>query len=265
MENRRKVARLYQYGYKILAVVFWILVWEVASRIIDKEILLASPAKVFITVLELVQRYSFWQTISFSSLRIILGFFLAVFTGCSFAILSYHSRIFEELISPLIKVIKSTPVASFIILALIWIRSRNLSVLISFLMVLPMIYSNLLQGLRSTDQKLIQMAEVFRLGRWKQVKAIYVPAVLPFLLSAVSVGLGFGFKAGIAAEVIGIPARSIGERLYEAKLYLMTRELFAWSIIVIIISVMFEKAVMLMIRIIEQKGQSKFINKPEDE
>jgi len=158
------------------------------------------------------------------------------------------------------KIIKSTPVASFIILALVWISSKNLSVLIAFLMVLPIAFSNLLFGLKSTDVKLLEMAKVFRLGRLKRIKAIYFPSVLPFLVSAVSVGLGFSFKSGIAAEVIGRPANSIGLNLYEAKLYLMIKELFAWTAVIIIISVLFEK---IVVNIIGNYGQYKDIeNKP---
>lgn len=263
MEKSSRTGRVTIYVYKILAIAFWIIIWEVASRWIDKEVLLASPWKVCLTMLQLIQSNRFWQTIAFSSLRIIIGFLLAVIAGIVCAALSYRSRLFEELVSPLMKVIKATPVASFIILALIWIHSRNLSVLITFLMVLPMIYANILQGLRATDQKLLEMAFIYRIGWWRSVKAIYIPAVLPFFLSAVSVGLGFGFKAGIAAEVIGIPTMSIGERLYEAKLYLMTKELLAWSIIIILISVIFEKAVMSLIQLIQYSGYRNITEKQD--
>ncbi len=241
--------------YKICAICFWLLVWELAGRYVDSDILLASPIQVLTTLGELIQRPDFWQTIAFSSLRIILGFILAVGVGIVLAVFSYGSRLFYELVAPFIKVIKATPVASFIILALVWITARNLSVLIAFLMVLPVIYSNVLQGLNSADEKLIQMADVFQLGTRKRIMAIFIPAVAPYLLSAISVGLGFGFKAGIAAEVIGYPAGSIGRRLYEAKLYLMTRELFAWSIVIILISVVFEKAVIHIIRLIQKRGR----------
>ncbi len=172
----------------------------------------------------------------------------AVTAGSLLASLSYISPVIKELILPLMKVIKTIPVASFVILALVWIHSVNLSVLISFLMVLPVVYINFLEGLCSTDEKLLQMAEVFDISGWKKIRAIYIPAVLPHFISAVSVGLGFCWKSGIAAEVIGIPSGSIGERLYEAKLYLMTKELFAWTIVIIIISILFEKTIMWAIQ-----------------
>ncbi len=237
-----------KYGYKLFAACFWIFVWELASIGIGEELFLASPFAVLKTLLVLVWSLDFWSTILFSSLRIIIGFLAALLSGTLLAILAYRLRLIEELISPLMRIIKAMPVASFIILALVWINSKNLSVLISFLMVLPMIYSSVAQGLKSTDEKLLEMAQVFRLGPWKKAIAIYIPSVKPFFLTAVTVGLGFCWKAGIAAEVIGHPAGTIGIKLYEAKLYLMTKELLAWTVVIILISVLFEKVVVLLLR-----------------
>ena len=141
---------------------------------------------------------------------------------------------------------KATPVASFIILVLIWVPSRNLSVVISFLMVLPVIYTNVLNGIQSTDGKLLEMAEVFDVSPWRRIKYIYMSSVLPYFRAGCSLGLGLCWKAGVAAEVIGIPAGSIGEKLYEAKVYLETPDLFSWTIVIIILSIAFEKIFLLL-------------------
>lgn len=237
-----------KHGISLLVMCFWLFIWEVLSRSINQELFLPSPKSVLLSVFELSRQAGFWISIINSFTRIILGFFIGLATGAVFAVLSYKWRMVYELISPLMKVIKATPVASFIILALVWISSVNLSILIAFLMVLPVSFSNLLYGLKSTDEKLLEMAKVFKISRWKCIKAIYFPAVLPFVISAVSIGLGFCFKSGIAAEVIGRPANSIGLSLYEAKLYLMIKELFAWTLIIILISVLFERIVMRILR-----------------
>ncbi len=233
---------------KLYVACFWLILWELVSRWVGQAILLSSPLAVFQTLLALIQKIDFWQTIFFSSLRIISGFALALLSGTILAVLAYRFRLIEELISPIMKIIKAMPVASFIILALVWIKSKNLSVLISFMMVLPMIYSSVEQGLIATDKKLLQMAQVFRISLWKRVIAIYIPSVKPYFLTAVTVGLGFCWKAGIAAEVIGIPTGSIGARLYEAKLYMMNKELLAWTVVIILISVVFEKVVIVLLR-----------------
>lgn len=246
--TEKKIIRLRKVGLRILVICFWLLIWEVASRIMNEDILLVSPFTVVQTIVTLAGQITFWQTIGFSFVRIVLGFLLALITGTIVAVLSYNSRLLKELITPLMRVIKATPVASFIILALIWIRSKNLSVFISYLMVLPIVYSNVYQGLILADIKLLEMAKVFHIGRYKKIVAIYVPSVMPYLISAISVGLGFCWKAGVAAEVIGKPSNSIGKYLYESKLYLMTDELFAWTVVIIIISVLFEKIIMCILK-----------------
>ena len=137
--------------------------------------------------------------------------------------------------------IKAVPVASFIILVLIWVPSRNLSVVISFLMVLPIVYTNVLNGIRSMDGQLLEMARVFRVPLSRRIRYIYLSQLLPFLRTAFSLSLGLCWKAGIAAEVIGIPDGSIGERLYESKVYLQTADLFAWTLVIVALSIGFEK------------------------
>ena len=139
--------------YRILAIFFWIAVWQIASMIVDKEMLLASPFAVTGALIELVGKNIFWKSIFNSFFKIISGFCLAIVFGTLLAIMSYVNILLKELISPFMKIIKATPVASFIILAFLWVSSTNLSILISFLMVLPVIYSNVLQGLHSTDPK----------------------------------------------------------------------------------------------------------------
>ena len=143
-----------KYGIKLLVFCFWLLIWEIAGRIIKQELFLPSPKSVIFSIIDLSKSRDFWISIANSFIRIIYGFFLGLITGTILAILSYKSRVIYELIWPLMKIIKSTPVASFIILALVWISAKNLSVLISFLMVMPIGFSNLLHGLQSTDKKI---------------------------------------------------------------------------------------------------------------
>lgn len=240
-------------SYKLIAIVFWLLIWQLVSMKINKEILLASPFSVFLTLIDLIQTKQFITSVLFSFSKIVTGFMLSVLIGTLFAVFSYLSDLFRTIVGMLIGVIKVTPVASFIILALLWIDSANLSVLISFFMVLPVIYSNVLSGIMSTDKKLLEMAKVFRVNWLRQIRYIYIPFVLPYFVTACSVGLGFCFKSGIAAEIIGLPKNSIGEQLYHAKLYLMTKEVLAWTIVIILLSILFEKFVMLLVRLLSKQ------------
>ena len=183
-----------------------------------------------------------WQTAAFSAGRIIGGFLLALALGLALAALAAALRWVEVLLRPLMLTIKSIPVASFIILALMWLRSAgNLAVFISFLMVLPVVYTNTLAGIRETDARLLEMAAVFRVPPAKRVRYLYVPAALPYFRSACTVGLGLCWKSGVAAEVIGITSGSIGEALYNAKILFSTAELLAWTVVIVLLSLAFER------------------------
>ena len=149
---------------------------------------------------------------------------------------------------------KTVPVASFVILALIWTGSKNLSVFISFLVVYPMIHVNTKAGLISADRELLEMAEVFHVPFIRRAFYIYRTALYPYLKSACRTALGMGFKSGIAAEVIGVPDGSIGEGLYLAKIYLSTAELFAWTVVIILVSSLFEKGFLWILRKCAGKG-----------
>lgn len=235
---------------RAVVLLFWLLVWGAAAAYLDNQILLASPLQTIQTLFSLIVQGNFWASIFHSFLRITVGFLLALLVGSLLAFLSHLCPLIRELITPILRLMKSIPVASFIILALLWVSSRNLSILISFLMVLPVIYTNLLTGIRETDPELLEMARIFRLTPLRKFRYIYLPSVLPYLVSACSVGLGFCFKSGIAAEIIGLPTGSIGERLYEAKLYLMTPELFAWTIVIVLISFLLEWLIMKLLRLL---------------
>ena len=235
-------------GIHILAVLFWIAIWQFASMYLKQEILLASPVSVVRKLFELSFTGNFWQSVGFSFVRIVTGFLLAMFLGIFLAVLAYWSKTVEILIAPVIAVVKSTPVASFIILCLIWIPSRNLSVFISFLMVLPVIYTNILEGIRQTDSKILEMAKVFQVNPGRKIRYIYVSQVLPYFLSAFRLSLGMCWKAGVAAEIIGMPKGSVGQMLYMSKIYLDTDDLLAWTVIIVVLSVIFEKLVVLALK-----------------
>ncbi len=233
---------------KALAVLLAIGIWQAGAMVLGKDILLVSPIATAQRLSELVFEPGFWGAVSFSFFRIIAGFLISVITGVFLAAVANRFHFIEVFLWPFITVIKSTPVASFIILCLIWLTSANLSVFISFLMVLPIVYTNVLQGIKTTDKNLLEMSRVFRVKPHKTLLFIYLPHLKPFIISACSVSLGLSWKAGIAAEVIGIPAGSIGEKLYEAKVYLSTPDLFAWTVVIIIISIIFEKLFTLALK-----------------
>ena len=166
---------------------------------------------------------------------------LAFALGCVLAVLAYRCAFVRVMLEPAVQIMKSVPVACFVVVALIWIRSAWISVLTSFFVVFPAVYINLDEGLRSVDGKMLEMARLFRLSGGRRIRAVYLPAVMPYLLSACRVSVGMALKAGVAGEIIGLPRWSIGEQLYLSKLYLNTADLFAWSLVIIVISLALEK------------------------
>ena len=226
---------------KIGAVLFWLLLWLLASLLIGEELFLPSPIKVLKTLFSLVFESSFWASIFFSLKRVAIGFLLSLLIAICLAILSYRYKWFEFLIEPMIKTIKATPVASIVILILVWISSRNLSVIVAMLIVLPVIYTNVLEGLHATDKNLLEMAKMYKIKPMKKAMHIYLPSLAPYYLSGLKIALGLSWKSAIAAEVIGLPDGSIGDRLYEAKVYFSTPDLFAWTLVIIVLAVVFER------------------------
>lgn len=232
---------------KLTGVFFWLAVWQFAAMKIGKEVLLASPVSTIKALISLCGQSAFWSAIIFSLSRIMLGFTLALLMGVLLAGLSAAYDTVRYIFAPLFNVIKAVPVASFIILALLWVRGGNLSICISFLMVLPIIYNNMLAGFTRVDKSLLEMAAVFRLSNLKKIKYIYIPQVLPYFTAACTTSLGLCWKSGIAAEVIGMPRGSMGNRLYETKLYMDTPEMFAWTVVIVIISFVVEKGFLWML------------------
>lgn len=231
---------------RLWAVLFWLLVWQGGSMALTwayphGHLLLASPVSAVLRLLELAATIDFWQTVFWSAGRILGGFLLSAIAAVLLAALAAAFCRVEELLAPLVAAVKAVPVASFIILALVWLDSQSLPLFISFLMVFPPVYLNVHAGIVRTDRKLLEMARVFRVPLARQVWGIYLPQVLPHFRAAVSLALGLCWKAGVAAEVIGLSAGSLGEQLYMAKVYYETPDLFAWTAVIVAVSVLFEK------------------------
>lgn len=224
----------------IAVAAFWILIWYFAALQVGKELLLPSPLSVLKRLAEIMESKEFYITTAYSLIRVMSGIVLASFIGVLLSIMTHLSRIAAALVRPVITVIKATPVASFIILALVWLERGNLPAFISLLMVLPVIWTNLTTGLSQIDTKLLELAKVYKIGFFQKIKGIYIPSVMPYFSSALKTSLGLAWKAGIAAEVLAVPARSIGKELFNSKTYFETADLFAWTVVVIILSLIIE-------------------------
>lgn len=227
----------------VLPCLFWLGAWQFIAMYVGRELLVASPKRVFTILRKEAGTAAFWKTIGMSLLRIFRGFSLAVILSVPTAVLTARVRPLYLLIHPVISVIRATPVASFILFLLIWCKNRDVPSIITFLMVFPIVWTRVSQGIDSVDPKLTEVGKIFRLSRRAMVKDIYAPQVLPYFAQAVITSLGLAWKSGIAAEVLCTPPDSIGKMIYNARVYLETPELFAWTLTVIVISMLFERLI----------------------
>ena len=238
---------------RLWAAAFWLIVWQVAAMAVGQRLLLASPVETLLRLIQLIRTAVFWQSALFSMGHILLGFGLAVALSITFSALAARFTAVRELLSPPLAVIRSVPVASFVIVALIWIPSRRLSVLISFLIALPVLYEGVLAAISRTDPQLLEMAHVFRMSPVNRLIHLYLPAVLPHFRAAAVTAMGLAWKSGVAAEVIGVPGGSIGENLYKAKVYLATPDLFAWTLTIVLLSLLCTRALSLLLDLLQRR------------
>ena len=228
----------------LLSVVFLIFLWKIASLLIDADIILPAPEDTFRALINLMREDSFLQTVLYTVKRGVLGFILAAVSAIVIGIAAGESKILFSLIKPLLTVIKTVPVLSIVLLAIIWLSTENVPVFVCFLVVFPIISSNVIEGVRNVDPHLLEMAEIYRVKKWSIIFQIYLPSIVPYLLAGLSTAAGVTWKAVIAAEVISMPRSAIGSGMQFAQIQLNTADLFAWTIVAIIISTLSESILM---------------------
>jgi len=252
--NTLKIKNTLTYAIVIL---FWLAVWQLIYIYVGRDILFVSPLTVANKIIELLPTAKFQEAAIYSLFRIMSGFISGTAAGVLLGVLTEKIKTADIFLRPAQILIKTTPVASFIILALVWIKNEgSIPVLISFLMVLPIVWSNVSKGVESIDRDLTEMAEVFKIPFKKRLKGIYIPSVMKFFFPAFVTSLGLAWKAGIAAEVIVNPNNSIGQQLRDSQIMLQTDALFAWTTVVIILSVIMEKLMLLLLK----KWGSKYVS-----
>ena len=219
---------------------FYLLVWAALAQAVNQTLLLPSPSAVLGRLMALLPQAAFWRTLLATLLRTAKAYLLGIAAAIALAALCARSCAARLLLSPLLSAVRATPVTSFIVLALVWLSNRRVPVLTGFLMTLPIVYSALYQAIRAVDSDLLEMAKVYRLGRLGTLRHVVVPSVLPAFVESALAAVGLCWKAVVAAEVIGVPKLAAGSRLYEAKIYLETDSLLAWTLTIVLLSVALE-------------------------
>ena len=234
-----------QAAISIAAVLFWILMWKWAAEAIAVSFILPKPEEVFLRLWELMKTSDFYRILFLSFLRVMAGFFWGGILGFLFGTAAHFFYPLRALLNPLMAMVRATPVASFILVVILLAEREEVPTVISLMMVLPVVWQNTLLGFSSRDPKLTEMAKVFSIGPIRRFFRVDLPQVLPFVFSAAQTSLGLAWKAGVAAEVLALPKVSVGMMIYDAKLYLQTPDLYAWTLAIIAFSVLLERLLLL--------------------
>ena len=230
------------------AVAFWLLVWQLASMTVGSELLLAGPLVVLVRLAQLVPTAAFWITVGFSLARIAAGFAVAFVLGLALGLAAHRWPALAELLAPAVSFLKSVPIVCVIVLLLMWVGSARVSAIAVFLAVFPAIYFSVLEGCTAASPGLGELLRVMGVPGWRRFLADTWQQLLPYLVATCRNACGMAWKAGVAAELIGSPRGSMGERIYQAKLLLETGDLFAWTIVVVALSWACEKAFLALLR-----------------
>jgi NitT/TauT family transport system permease protein len=232
-----------------VSVIFLILVWKAGSLIIDSELILPSPGDTLFAVVKLFGEQHFLMIIGYTILRGIAGFFISFILAILMGIWAGINDNFYAFLKPILVTIRSTPVISLILLALIWFDVNQVPVFIALLTMFPFICTNVIDGIRNVDENLIEMAQIYNVSQGRIIKDIYLPAISPFIFSGASSAMGFGWRAIIIGEVLSQPQYGIGTFMQNAQTYLLVDKVIAWTVIAIILSYIFEN----LIRFIQKK------------
>lgn len=232
---------------KFLIILFWLILWQIVASLINKPYIFASFSETLITLFSLIQTKTFWLAIFKTFTYTVMGFSLAFVFSLLLAIIAYKSKLFESFITPLFFILKTVPIASIIIIILIWFGSKYLSIYISFIVVFPQLYYAILSGLKNVNKEFLEVAKVFRFSFFQKILYVYRLSVTPFLKNSINTACSLAFKSTVAAEIIGNTINTIGEQIYYSKIYLDSASLFSYSIILITISYFFERTITYLI------------------
>ena len=224
----------------IISKISIIIIWILLSRSVNNEVIIPSIKSTFASMIRIIKDPNFFNIIKYTLLRTLIGFLISLSLAMIIGIVSSVSKITYNLMVPILKFLNSIPTIAIIVLALIWLNNELVPMLVGFIMVFPILYENILNGILNVDKDIIQMANLYKVGKIKIVNNIYIPSILYNLSSVFNTVLGINLKMVIAGEVLGQPKYAIGSNLQLERIYLNTSGVFAWIIIILLISETFD-------------------------
>ena len=233
---------------KLIIIFIWLLLWQGVSLLIHNPVLFVGPWETVVALAKMVTKSGFYSSLLRTMLRLILGILAGTGLGFLFAYAAFRKKLLRDFLAPVVSLGKAVPVASFVILILIWFGNEWVAMVVVLLVTFPIAYLNLQKGLDGLDPAMAEMTKVFRFTGFRRFRYVELPQLRSHIGAAVALTVGMGFKSGIAAEVIGQARLTIGNELYQSKIYLETAELFAWTAMVILLSWVVEKLLTLVLK-----------------
>lgn len=240
MENKRA---------SIISIIILIFIWKSAAIVYNNEALLPAPEAVIIRLFNIFSTADFIQILMLTLMRGMIGFLLSLTTGILLGTIAGINNYIEKLLNPVLTIFKSTPIMSIMLLLLIWFGTEKTPIFAGFMVAFPIIYTNMMEGTKNVDKRLVEMAKTYGIDTFHIIKNIYLPSTAPFIFAGISSAFSIGWRVTIGAEVLSRPPHAIGSEMWEAKLYIQIENLLAWTIVAILLSFIVE----ILIKKIERK------------
>ncbi|SNS17069.1 NitT/TauT family transport system permease protein [Anaerovirgula multivorans] len=230
-----------EFLYTLLSIIILVICWKVLSIVVDKEILVPSPEGTLIEIIRIIQSPNFVLSVTNTLIRALSGFMIALAAGIFLGMLGGFFKPMYYLLRPLVLINKAVPTMAMILLALIWLESEKAPILVGFVVIFPVIYENVVEGIRNVDEKLVEMMKIYEIGKLDRLKDLYIPSIKSYLYGGMIAAMGLNLKIIIAAEVLSQPKISMGTSFQIEKANLNTAGVFAWSLITIVIAGVLEQ------------------------
>ena len=233
---------------------FWIAIWYLCAIKYGNKVLFPYPDQVILKLFELLKTSTFYLALINSLYRIFLGTFIAIVLGVILAILAAKINFVNSLLKPLLSAVKAVPVTVFVFIVYL-ILLKNTSMFICILMVFPIIFTNVYEGIINVNKEMVEVCQLYNLSFKNKLSALYIPSVAPYFISSLSTAVGLAWKAEIAAEVLCPPSKiSIGGNIAGYKdAIIQNSELFATAFVLILLNLIIEFSLRKIIKFIMQK------------
>ena len=214
--------------------------WSLLSRRYGAYVLPA-PLAIVTGLLEIVRSGEIWKHTAASLYRIVVGFGLAVLVSLLMGLGAFLSRTVRGVVHDVLAILNSTSVFVWIVISIIWFGLSNWApIFTTFMITLPVVASNIVEGVDNVDRRLLEMGGVYRLSGREKFTAIVIPSTLPYLVAGMKVGFGLALKVSVVAEIFGVTS-GIGYIMNYSREILATQMVFVWALVMILIMVATDK------------------------